>query len=216
MSCSVNIAILTIIFVFFCYSDYMIKAIIFDFFGVIRTDSYNAWLARNDIARVGDYFDASLQVDMGRITRDEFLLKISELIGHTVTIEELDAGAVIDQVVINIAETLHDSYRLGLVSNAPSKLIRKILADNNLVRLFEKIVISSEVGMVKPNPDIFKYTLQELAITAHEAIFIDDNKQNVEQAEKLGIVGIQFTTITQLKKDLAANGIDIARLETER
>ncbi|MEP7205202.1 MAG: HAD family phosphatase [Candidatus Saccharibacteria bacterium] len=185
----------------------MIKAIIFDFFGVFRTDSYNGWLIRNNRSRVGDFFDASYQVDMGKMTRDEFLLKIGQLVGRTVTAEELDEGVSIDQAVVKLADGLSYDYRLGLISNAPSKLIRQLLADNNLNRLFDKIVISSEVGMVKPHPDIFEHTLLELGIAADEALFIDDNIENVEQAHKLGITSLQFISADQLGRDLAAIGI---------
>lgn len=190
-----------------CYTIYMIKAVIFDFFDVFRTDAYKSWLAANDIQHEGEYFEASRQQDMGEITVEQFLQKLSRLQGRTVTLEELETNAKLDSEVIEIAEEVKKDYRIALLSNAPSAFIRGLFAEHNLERLFHEIVISSEVGMVKPNADIFELTLQKLRVLPSESIFIDDNEGHVQSAQKVGIRGVQFTSAAQLKKDLLAMGI---------
>ena len=193
----------------------MIKAVIFDFFDVFRTDSYKSWLATNNIPHEGGYFDASRQQDMGEITVDEFLQELSGLQGRSVTLQELEVNATLDNDVIAIAELLKKNYRIALLSNAHSVFIRGIFAEHNLERLFHEIIISSEVGMVKPNADIFELTLQKLNVHAFEAIFVDDNEKHVQAAEKVGIKSLQFVSAAQLKKDLVEAGLELRNQSNE-
>lgn len=185
----------------------MIKAIIFDFFDVFRTDAYKAWLKTNDIPHEGEYFEASRQMDLGNITTDEFLERLSKLSGREVTLEEVDGAATVDGAVVEIARGLKDNYRVALLSNAPSAFIRELLATHDLEQLFHEVIISSEVGMVKPSAEIFEYTLAQLGVPASETVFIDDNPGHVAAAEKVGITGIQFHSADQLKTALKKLGI---------
>jgi HAD superfamily hydrolase (TIGR01509 family) len=187
----------------------MIKALIFDFFDVIRTDAYKSWLNTNGIPHEGPYFDASHQQDIGAITTEQFLDRLSELTGRLVTFEEVDGAATVDHEVVSIVTDLSQKYKLALVSNAPSKLIRGILAENDLEQYFDAIVVSSEVGMVKPSPEIFHLALERLQASPAESVFIDDNIRHVEGAKKVGIRAVQFKSAVQLRADLAKLGIAI-------
>lgn len=182
----------------------MVKAVIFDFFDVIRTDAYKAWLTANNIPREGPYFDASYQQDVGNITIEQFLQRLSKLQGRSVTREELDASATVDYDVVKIIKVLRKRYKLALLSNSPSELIRGILAEHNLMQYFDKIIISSEVGMVKPSPEIFTHTLEQLGLDAAEVLFIDDNAKHTKAAEALGIKSIEFQSAEQLARELSA------------
>lgn len=185
----------------------MIKAIIFDFFDVFRTDAYKSWLAVNNIAHEGEYFDASRRMDMGELTAEQFLQELSRLQKRQITIQELEANAKLDNEVIAIAEELRTKYRMALLSNAPTTLIRALIAEHDLERLFHEIVISSEVGMVKPNADIFEFTLKKLGVNPSETIFIDDNEKHVRAAEAVGIKSIQFISALQLRDELSKRGL---------
>lgn len=185
----------------------MIKAIIFDFFDVFRTDAYKSWLAANDIPHEGEYFAASRRMDMGEFTPEQFLQELSRLQGRPITLRELEANAKLDKEVVAIAETLKNNYRIALLSNAPSAFIRALLAEHDLERLFHEIIISSEVGMVKPDAEIFQLTLERLKAEASEAIFIDDNEKHIRAAESVGIKSIQFISASQLRRDLLDQGL---------
>lgn len=187
----------------------MIKAILFDFFDVIRTDAYKSWLAANKIPHEGPFLEASYQQDMGTITSEQFLERLSELTGRNITFEEVDGAATVDTAVVEVVAKLSKKYRLALISNAPSKLIRSILAEHNLAQFFDTIVVSSEVGMVKPDPSIFRLTLDKLHVGASESIFIDDNPRHIEGAAKVGIHPIHFASADQLRADLAQLGVDL-------
>lgn len=180
----------------------MIKAIIFDFFDVLRTDPYKAWLNSLNLKREGGYADASYDLDMGTINDDQFFERISKLQGRTVTREEHEKYASLNHSVVEIADRLHENHKTALLSNAPSPYLRGLLKNHDLEKHFDEIVISSEVSMVKPNADIFTYTLQKLGVTSDEALFIDDNEHNTTSAEQLGIKCILFTSAAQLKQEL--------------
>lgn len=195
---------------FFGIVNPMIKAIIFDFFDVFRTDAYKAWLKANGIPHKGEYFEASRQMDVGTITTQQFLERLSRLSGREVTQQEMDASAEVDEAVVEVAKGLKAGYRIALLSNAPSSFIRELLAVHELEQHFHEIVISSEVGMVKPSVEIFEYTLARLGVSASEALFIDDNPGHVAAAEKAGITGIQFYSAGQLEDALVKLGITIA------
>ena len=60
------------------------------------------------------------------------------------------------------------------------------------VNSFEGVVVSSDVKMIKPNPEIYQYILKTYHLNPAECLFIDDVKTNVEAAEAAGIKGFVF------------------------
>jgi 2-haloacid dehalogenase len=72
---------------------------------------------------------------------------------------------------------------------------------------FDDLVISGEVGVIKPDPRIFEILLARNAIDPSTAVFIDDVEANARAATQLGILGIHFRSPAQLRQDLAAVGI---------
>ena len=88
-----------------------------------------------------------------------------------------------------IIPKLHEHYRLAIVSDAwPS--LENIYIDAHLRDYFSSFVISTQLGVSKPNRLMYQKALQELGVQPHEAIFIDDNIINCEGAIKLGIDAI--------------------------
>jgi epoxide hydrolase-like predicted phosphatase len=185
------------------------KAIIFDFFDVIYSDPYNAWLRKYGYTRVGKFLDASQKLDSGQINMNQFFIMIGSLSSQSADsiYKEYLSGTKVNYEVLKIINGLRNKYKIGLLSNASSSFIREILDKNDLERYFDEIVISSEVGYIKPNNEIFEIMLNKLGVKPSEAIFIDDNKYHVEAAEKLGINSIQFLNATQLNEDFKNIGV---------
>jgi HAD superfamily hydrolase (TIGR01509 family) len=63
-------------------------------------------------------------------------------------------------------------------------------------------VFSAEVRLIKPDPAIFRLTLEKLGIAESEVLFIDDRVSNVTVARSLGIESIRFTTLAELNRQL--------------
>ncbi|MGE0009378.1 MAG: HAD-IA family hydrolase [Candidatus Babeliales bacterium] len=72
----------------------------------------------------------------------------------------------------------------------------------DMFALFEGSIISAEVGMVKPNSDIYEYLLTTYNLQPANCLFLDDQQENVETAQKLGITSILYTSTTTLKQEL--------------
>lgn len=72
----------------------------------------------------------------------------------------------------------------------------------NFFELLDDIIISGEVGSVKPEPEIFEITLGRIGRPAHECLFIDDSLQNINQARSMGFVTVHFKSAQQLARVL--------------
>lgn len=184
----------------------MIKAIIFDFYGVICSEIGSHWYKTRapqelvpELMRMYD-----CPSDLGTLSEEEFF----EGIGRSVhasgveTRKEWFRAAVIDEGTVSLIQELKDEYRLAICSNGSSRMFRDILNTTNITDAFHTIVCSSEVGMAKPNHDMYLLTLERLGVRAEEAVFIDDRAVNIEGAEAVGIKGLLYTDASTLRKDL--------------
>lgn len=75
--------------------------------------------------------------------------------------------------------------------------------------LFRGIVVSAEVGLVKPDPAIFAHLLETIGATAGDCVFIDDAPVNVEAARALGFVAVRFESPEKLRAELAGLGLPV-------
>lgn len=182
----------------------MIKAILFDFFGVIRQDAFHMWLENHGYTRNDAPGDVSRRMDLGQINGEQFVAELAEISGQT--LEEINAEFAqnerFNNEVISYVEELKEKYLIALLSNAESDYLRNILSEHELDLLFDIILISSEIGIAKPDKEMFELALDKLGVTAGESIFVDDQQKNIDAAEKLGIKGIQFEDIDSLRKSM--------------
>jgi epoxide hydrolase-like predicted phosphatase len=108
----------------------------------------------------------------------------------------------VDQELVRLIEALRACYKIALLSNAPDKLGVWLENDWGISHLFDAIVYSADVGMVKPDPRIYQLTLKRLAVEPSEALFVDDYSRNVEAAVAVGMKTILFTSTQALKEAL--------------
>lgn len=88
-----------------------------------------------------------------------------------------------------ILPKISEKYKLCIVSDAwPS--LRGVYKKAGLDKYFTSMIISSELGITKPNKQMYKAALNELNLKENEVIFIDDNSKNCDGAYKLGIYSI--------------------------
>jgi len=73
---------------------------------------------------------------------------------------------------------------------------------NEDIKLFDKKIVSYELGSVKPDKETFPRVLDKAQIIAEETLFIDDHEINIQRAKEVGIHGIVFKNAKQLKEDL--------------
>ena len=83
--------------------------------------------------------------------------------------------------------------KLGMLSNGVRDILERIRADHDLSSLFDAVVISYEVGLAKPEPEIYRLTMSQLGVSPADALFVDDRAENVAMALELGMRALQFT-----------------------
>lgn len=185
----------------------MIKAIIFDFAGVIGADGYWIWL-REKLPELGNkkaYFqEISEKVDKGDITNKEFVELISKATNAPINTiwKEIYEKITINKELLDYIKELKKKFKIGLLSNFTFEWIDELFSKHNLSQYFEEVVISSRYKMIKPDPQIFDKMINLLKIDKNEAIFIDDRQYNVDAGNKLGIKSLLFTSNDKIKKDL--------------
>jgi 2-haloacid dehalogenase len=115
--------------------------------------------------------------------------------------DEMMKGPIDGSVAILMA--LHDrGVPLYALSNWSAETYPLAVKRFDFLKLFHGTVISGEVGVIKPDPRIFRTLLERHRIEADDAVYIDDNPRNAEAARALGIHGIHFTGPGGLRREL--------------
>lgn len=196
-----------------------IKAVFFDLGGVILRTEFQA--PRQQLAdRLGmDYDDlnkivfgsgTSDRASIGEISAEEHwafvLQRLKRPASELAAIRaEFFAGDIVDRTLVDTIRSLRGKYKTGLISNAWGDL-RDYIVREKFDDAFDTLIISAEVGVMKPEAKIYQLALEQLGVRPSEAVFVDDFEENIEGCEKVGIKGIHFkdpeTALQQLKEIL--------------
>jgi FMN phosphatase YigB (HAD superfamily) len=100
-------------------------------------------------------------------------------------------------------------YRLGVLSNTDPIHVAFLESTYNFFKYVPaaRRIYSCTVGVSKPNPVIYQAALKACKTAAMESVFIDDIRENVEAAERLGLTGVQYRGAAQLQQDFQELGI---------
>ena len=209
----------------------MVKAIIFDFGDVIcNFDNYLF------LERISKYTDKSVdelfqliygqsdkedqfekrritgEFESGRISGEEFYQAITELCGlKGISLEEFrhaftDIFTPIPST-FELIRQLDKDYTLALLSNTSVWDFEYGLKKIDVFDLFDAVTASYEVGVMKPDPKIYKDCLDKLKLPPEECVYIDDVENYAKAASDLGIHGIHYTTHEKLVEYLRKLGV---------
>jgi putative hydrolase of the HAD superfamily len=208
-----------------------IRAVILDYGQVLARSA-----TREDFERMAKMFHMSFEVfyplwessrdiyDRGDLTPEEYWLKLAAQADTQIDhkqIEilrniEIEIWGNVDQVMLDWVSQLRAAgLKTGLLSNMPRDLVTYLRANCAWIESFAFTTFSSEVGLIKPDPAIYEHTLHGLAVSASEALFVDDREINTRAAHVLGIHAIQFRSVAQLKSDLQVLGFPIRPADVE-
>lgn len=188
----------------------MIKAIIFDCFGVFIGNPYKfraQALEASDPIKFIELRDINHASDRGFLSNEETVTRMSEIIGISPEqfLAEQVSGEVRNEQLVEYAETLRPRYKLAMLSNVSSRERLDVRFDpGQLDELFDVVVASGDEGTIKPEPRIYEIALERLDVAPEECVFIDDILENCEAAEAVGIHGIQYLNYQQVVTDLEA------------
>ena len=68
-----------------------------------------------------------------------------------------------------------------------------MINNHGLAHLFDEVILSGDLGIVKPSPEIYMHALEKIHMSASDAVFVDDRKANVDAAEICGIRSLIFS-----------------------
>ena len=138
------------------------------------------------------------QLETGKISNTDFIKEMKVLLPNCTKEEIINAwnGLLIGipKENIQLLKDLSKQYRLFLLSNTNlihiNQINKLLYEDYNLKSLdplFDKIYLSHQIGMRKPNRKTFEWVLKDAGILAHETLFIEDSIQHIKGANKVGI-----------------------------
>lgn len=192
----------------------MIKAIIFDLGGVLFTNGTKKFI--HDISLkynldpgvVKDIIDGNVgsQYREAKIIRDQFWKIVLEKLGLQEDIGTLEdqwiSGYDLIEGTRDIILELAKKYKVYYLSDNVKERVERINNRYNFLKWFEDGIFSHEVGIRKPNPAIYRYTLEKAQVKPEETVFVDDKQSALEPAKEMGIVTILFENPKKLRQKL--------------
>lgn len=198
----------------------MIKAIIFDWFGVC-TEEFNKRLLRGLSKKIGrgkqsitkSYKKYELDFTLSKINSRNVLKNMFRDLNADKNIDDylyiFNKTSKIRNEILKLAKMLKDDYKTALLSDNFDEMTKTLRSKIRLNNYFDLVVFSNEMGLVKRKDKIYKVTVKKLKCKPGECIFIDDRKENIARAKRLGINGILFRNIRQVKKDLSLFNVKV-------
>ena len=148
------------------------------------------------------------EFERGKIGTFEFCEGMREIMNCKATDGEIKTawnGLLVGVIAENVAvvEELRRKVRLVLLSNANVVHYEAIKEEiKPLLGCFEKVYFSQQIGMRKPDSEVFEYVLKECGFVASETLFIDDTLANIKGAQGVGIQTIHLTKPSELRGEI--------------
>jgi epoxide hydrolase-like predicted phosphatase len=188
----------------------MIKAIIFDCFGVLLGNVYKIRLQQveaEDPEKAKEIRAINHASDIGIIPHDDYARLVSELFG--IDQEEFSAeqanAEIPNKELFEYIASLKQQYKTAMLSNISSRERLGIRFQNGeLEQHFDTVVASGVEGFVKPQPEIYRIAAARLGVEPHECVMIDDIAEFCEGARAVGMQAIQYLNNQQCITDLNA------------
>ena len=183
----------------------MIRAIIFDCFGVLAADGWSPfkrqYLADPDkalaVAKIGKAVDEGERSYEDMISETARIANVTEqvvrvAVEHKVPNEELFSY---------ISSTLKPKYKIGLLSNASYNVLKHLFTAEQ-VTVFDATALSYEIGLVKPSLEMFQAIAARLGVRPEECVLVDDQARHCAGAIAAGLQAIEYTSVAQCIAEL--------------
>lgn len=184
----------------------MIKAIIFDCFGVLAEDGWLPFKRQhigNDAELAEEIADLGKQNEYGMITASEYIDQAAQLMQvDAAELRQATSKRQPNEVLFTLIRELKPRYKIGLMSNANYDVVHELFEPEQAA-LFDASVLSYESKLVKPDPRMYALMCEKLGVEHEECIYIDDIERYCTAAELLGMETIAYENPTQTQKELA-------------
>ena len=199
----------------------MIKAVIFDLGRVIVPFDFHRGYTRleslcgipaADIPRRIGGTGLVPAFERGELEPREFVRRFSEHLGVSLNYEDfctIWCSIFLTETLIpeEMLEGIRKNYRLLLLSNTNAIHFEMIRGAFPLLRHFDALILSYEVGAVKPSPLIYERAIEAAGCRSEECFFTDDIPEYVAAARATGIDAVQFRSAAQITDELRSRGV---------
>jgi len=197
------------------------SAIVFDLGQVLVSFDYKYFVEKVNQHKegLGDKFiekykrnyEVHRMFEKGKISEKIFIAQMLEYLEHKIDSETFcrywsDIFALNKNIIALLPE-LKKNYKLYLLSNTNSIHKKHGYENYDFLKMFDEIILSHEVGFIKPEEEIYRAVEKVSGFPSEEHIFIDDILEYVEAAKTIGWDGIQFVGYENLLKNLRTREI---------
>src|SRR5438270_2936190 len=192
------------------------RGLLIDYGGVLTTDLFDSFRVFCEVEglepeAIGQSFrrdpscrDLLIGLETGKLEEEEFELRFAEILGVSAPglIGRLMADSrPNEEMVAAVGNARRAGIRTGLISNSWGT---RRYDREQLGALFDGVVISGEVGIRKPAPEIYEMGAREIGLEPEACVFVDDLPFNLEPAAELGMATVHHTaaghTIPELER----------------
>lgn len=181
----------------------MIKVVIFDWGGVVAPNPNGGWLNLladmlelpvEDVLphwRRAGYADFSKGLISEEVFWRQFEISIGRPVPGDVSTIWIDGSALQPwpEMLTFIGQLRKDGIQTAVLSNTVEPM-SSLAKKHNLYEGFLPVILSDEVGMVKPDADIYQHTLSRLSLSPHECVYVDDLEKNLSPAADIGMITV--------------------------
>jgi epoxide hydrolase-like predicted phosphatase len=180
-----------------------VKGLLIDFGGVLTTNVFDSFKAfcraeglpedsvKNMFRERGEGLELLRQLEKGELTADEFSQKFAPLLGVSPDnlVSRLFGGVGPDEPMADAVRRARAAgIKTGLISNSWGDGLA--YEQSLLDELFDAVVISGDVGLHKPQPEIYLLAAERIGVAPEECAFVDDLRENCAGAEAVGMTAI--------------------------
>jgi HAD superfamily hydrolase (TIGR01509 family) len=185
--------------------NHKITAIIFDCFGVLVSEGWLPFKHKyfgDDPDKFKLATAAQKRADGGLVDHTRFVEEVAKLAGVSLVEahKQID-HTVTDQALLKYIASLRPKYKIGFISNASQNWMGSFFTPEQTA-LFDQVSVSSETGFLKPDPRAYEHIANLLNAPLEQCVLIDDQPVYCDGARGVGMNAIQYTNLSDLKRDL--------------
>jgi FMN phosphatase YigB (HAD superfamily) len=183
----------------------MIKAVIFDCFGVIRVDATNIAYKKlgGDLEKDYEFIkDTVAKTNSGLIPKAAIVFANRLGVSEDKWRETVSQSSVIDYEILDYIKELRGKYKTAMLSNVMKGGLEIWFEPGFLKKYFDVSVASGDIGFAKPEAQAYEITADQLGVRLRECIMVDDRLELCEGAIAVGMQAVMYKGLNQLKRDL--------------
>lgn len=186
----------------------MIKALVFDCFGVFYNDPVYAYMKLPDTlpknAQALHMLDE--QAARGTLRKSEFVARAALLLGisEEATERRFFHSTERNEPLLQFVQGLRNAYKVAMLSNIGGDMMDGFFAPEERKKLFDVVILSGDVKMAKPDRAIFALTCSRLGVRLDEAVMIDDMQTTCDIVKTFGMRSVCYKDFEQCASELRA------------